>query len=75
MSIPDVIAATGTWMPVRLGIVPPTDEALDHWRLAHKRCVAHLRTCVECGIDLCADGQTLWSAADDAERALPWRAS
>jgi hypothetical protein len=49
------------------------ESALEYWRVTHRACVNHLRTCVECGVDLCPNGQTLWNAADEAERALPWR--
>lgn len=49
--------------------------ALDAWRIAHGACVSHLRACLECGVELCADGQALWDAADEAEARLPWRLS
>lgn len=73
MSVAPDIAAVGTWMPVRLGLVPNDDAALDAWRTAHRACVSHLRHCRDCGIELCQDGQGLWDAADLAEAALPWR--
>lgn len=47
-------------------------EKVDAWRVAHAACVNHLKRCLDCGLELCPDGQTLWLAADDAEAALPW---
>lgn len=47
---------------------------VEAWRLAHRACVSHLRSCLDCGTDLCADGQALWDSADEAEALLPWRA-
>jgi hypothetical protein len=50
-------------------------EDLALWRLCHQAVVNHLARqggCQDCGMELCPDGQTLWLAADEAERALPW---
>lgn len=49
------------------------DAALEFWRVAHRASVNHLKRCLDCGMELCPDGQTLWDAANEAERALPWR--
>lgn len=49
------------------------DEALEFWRVAHRGSVNHLKRCLDCGVTLCPDGQTLRNIADQAERALPWR--
>lgn len=47
-------------------------DDVELWRVAHRACLNHLKSCLDCGIELCPDGATLWRAADDAERELPW---
>lgn len=48
-------------------------DKVEAWRLAHRACVSHLTCCMECGTELCFEGQALWVAADEAEGLLPWR--
>lgn len=48
-------------------------DKVEAWRIAHRACVSHLRACVDCGPEMCLDGQLLWDAADAAEQLLPWR--
>lgn len=69
MSIPRTAPRS---VPVSAAETKLADD-VDCWRFNHRAFVSHFTHCRECGIDLCPDGQTIWDAADAAERMLPWR--